>query len=334
MRVATMLKIARSGNLRSRMRAVRDAQAAVRLAAVGAGLRTGALDLVAASPGSTADLAERGGWPGSETLEGLLRVLASLGLVAERRGRWQLTGRGRALLDDDVARATYDGFSDFHTGLYSGIEQQLSGGAARRDVVEKGDVIARLSNAFNPFVLDLLTAEIGRRRPRRVLDVGCATGAHLVHMLRAAPDAAGVGIETDPAAAAMARATVAAAGLSDRARIVEGDVREVLTDHTGFDLALLANVIYYLPLDERVPLLRSIAERMEPGGAMVVVTTALTDAVFSRHFDLLLRTQEGAMGLPDIGLLGEQLRQAGLVPEQARRIAPGEPLTAVVAFRA
>jgi hypothetical protein len=64
-----------------------------------------------------------------------------------------------------------------------------------------------------------------------------------------------------------------------------------------------------------------------------VVTTALDDSMFSRHFDLLLRAQDGAMELPPMDMLAEQLRSAGLTPGRPRRISPGEPLTAVVATK-
>jgi len=80
--------------------------------------------------------------------------------------------------------------------------------------------------------------------------------------------------------------------------------------------------------------LRAVAERLEPGGALIVVTTALTDAPFSRHFDLLLRAQAGEMELPAMSMLTDQLREAGLAPGKARRITPGEPVTVVVATKA
>ena len=329
-----MLRMARSGDVRARLAAVRDGQAAARVAAVGAGLRTGALDLLHESPDSTSGLAERAGWSDHAIVEALLEVLSSMGLLRRSQGRWQLSRRGRAVLEDDVVRASYEGFSGYHIGLYEQIEQQLLDGTRRRDVIEKGDLIARLSRAMDPFVLDALSEELQRRPPERVLDVGCGSGSHLVHMLHSAPAASGVGIETDHAAATMARIRLTDEGLGRRAVVIEGDAREVLDPSLDrFDFALVANVVYYLPMDERVPLLRAVAERVAPGGAVMVVTTALNDSAFSRHFDLLLRAQEGAMELPAIDVLRGQLREAGLTPGRPRRIAPGEPLTAVVATK-
>ena len=54
-----------------------------------------------------------------------------------------------------------------------------------------------------------------------------------------------------------------------------------------------------------------------------------TTQLVSRHFDLLLRAQAGAMELPDADDLVDQLRAAGLQPEPPQRIAPGTPLVAV-----
>ncbi|HSJ20530.1 MAG TPA: class I SAM-dependent methyltransferase, partial [Nocardioidaceae bacterium] len=191
------------------------------------------------------------------------------------------------------------------------------------------------SQVMDPFVLDVLDARLKRDRPSRILDIGCGSGNHLAHVLRALPEADGVGVEPDAAAAALARGTFEHSGLSERVRVLEGDVREVLGPELGsFDLVLLANVVYYFPVAERIPLLRSIAERLTVDGSLVVVTNALTRATFSRHFDLLLRAQEGEMGLPDLDVLLQQLRAAGLTPGKPRRIAPGEPLTAVAATRA
>lgn len=327
-----MLEVARSGDVRARVTAIRDAQAAVRVAAVAAGLRTGVLDHLRSGPDSVAGVAADRAWSDEVLVEGLLQVLGTLGLVRTRHGTWELTRRGSAVLEDDVARATYEGFGGYHVGLYADIEHQLRGGSPRRDVAEQGSVIARLARALDPFVTDALTRELTRLRPRRVLDVGCGSGSHLAHMLTVAPEATAVGIETDHGAATIARMGLTDRGLASRATVVEGDVREVLDPSLGsFDLALLANVVYYFPPDERVLLLQAVAERLEHGGAVVVVTTALTDALFSRHLDLLLRAQEGDMELPTADELCDQLRAAGLRPGRPRRIAPGEPLTAVVA---
>jgi hypothetical protein len=50
---------------------------------------------------------------------------------------------------------------------------------------------------------------------------------------------------------------------------------------------------------------------------------------FSRHFDLLLQTQEGEMALSDAATLADQLSQAGLVPGPVQPLAAGLPIVTV-----
>jgi SAM-dependent methyltransferase len=159
-------------------------------------------------------------------------------------------------------------------------------------------------------------------------------------MLEAAPEATGIGVDVDPGVAALARRTMSERGLADRARVEEVDIREALAAGgpgalpDGIDLALLANVIYVVPVDERVELLRAVARLLAPGGALVVVTTVAGPQLFSRHLDLVLRAQEGRMELPGVDVLLGQLREAGLHPDRPERLGPpAAALSAVTATR-
>ena len=147
-------------------------------------------------------------------------------------------------------------------------------------------------------------------------------------------------MDVDPGVAALARRTLSERGLGDRASIEQLDFREAFAAEgpgalsDGIDLALLANVIYVVPLDERVELLRTVARLLAPGGALVVVTTVAGPQLFSRHLDLVLRAQEGRMELPAVDVLLGQLREAGLQPDPPERIGPpAAALGAVTAIR-
>jgi protein-L-isoaspartate O-methyltransferase len=296
------------------------------------------LDALADGGATTDDLALRLGATERSLLTAFVRAVAAAGLVRGdgEDGPWQLTDRGRAVAGDDLVRAAYEAFPGFHTALYRELGLLLAGGPKRRDVVEQGELIARISASLEPLVLGVLTRAVADRRPRRVLDIGCGAGLELAAMLEAAPEAQGVGLDVDAGAASLAGRTLAARGLGERARIVHTDVRAATGARTGvlgepFDFALLANVLYYVPMAERVPLLRDIAGLLAPGGVLLVVTTVVTPQFFSRHFDLLLRAQEGAMELSTAGVLVDQLAQAGLRPERPRPIAPGAPVVTVAA---
>jgi len=328
MDMRALAKVARGGNFRARVAAVRAGQTAVRLAMTAAALQTGVLDALE-HPATTTELRRHLGVTDQELLDAFLRTLAAAGLVRTVGGRHELTRHGQALVADPVVRAVYTAFSDFHTGLYRDLDRQLDGGPGRDDVVRRAQTIAELSRFMQPMIEATLREVVASRRTRSVLDVGCGSGMLLATMLEAAPDANGVGLELDPDAAALATENLAARGLDGRARVVVGEAREQLAGEGPFDVALLANVVYYLPPSERPALFRLVRDVMTPGGTLLVVTTAATDDLFSRHFDLLLRAQEGAMKLPDMGVLRTQVQGAGFTTEAPKRIAPGEPLMAL-----
>src|SRR4051795_1389847 len=198
-----LVEVLRTGNLRARLRAARDGQAAVRLQLVAAAADLGVLDALAGGPVSTAALADRLGGPDPDLLAAYLRVLAAAGFIAGE-GSWALTKAGRAVVDDDQVRATYEGFGGYQTALYRELRPLLYGGPRRRDVEEQAEVIARLSAALEPLLPGLLARTVRERQPRRVLDIGCGAGLHLAAMLEAAPEATGIGVDVDADAAALA----------------------------------------------------------------------------------------------------------------------------------
>ena len=334
-----LAEVLHSGNLRARLRAAREGLTGVRLQLIAAALDLGLLDALGEGPASTEQLAGLLGVVDQDLLAAYLRVLAAAGLVTGE-ALWRLTRFGRAVVGDDVVRASYEGFGGYHSELYRELPVLLCGGPGRRDTVESGEVIARLSAALYPLIRDLLVRTVTERRPRRVLDIGCGAALYLAAMLEAAPEATGVGVDVDPGAAALARRTLSERSLADRASVEEVDIRKALAAGRpgaladGIDLALLANVIYYVPVDERVELLRAVARLLAPGGALVVVTTVAGPQLFSRHLDLEVRAQEGRMELPAVDVLLGQLREAGLEPAPPERIGPAAAaLSAVTAIR-
>src|SRR5439155_18961849 len=72
----------------------------------------------------------------------------------------------------------------------------------------------------------------------RALDVGCGAGYGVVYFARRFPRASVVGVEQDASMLALARETVAASGVADRAAVQEGDARALAFDGE-FDLVYL-----------------------------------------------------------------------------------------------
>jgi hypothetical protein len=82
-----------------------------------------------------------------------------------------------------------------------------------------------------------------------------------------------------------------------------------------------------------VSFLRGIADLMAPGGVVFLVTTVAAPQFFSRHFDLLLRSQEGRMKISDADRLVGQLADAGFHVGRPRPVTPGAPVVTLTAVR-
>lgn len=101
----------------------------------------------------------------------------------------------------------------------------------------------------------------------RLLDVGCGHGLFANAAALGSPDRQVLGI--DPSGAKISVARASAAGLSN-VRYVQGTVQEV--DERGFDAISILDVLYLLPIEEKLAVLRACRERIAPDGVLVLKT--------------------------------------------------------------
>ncbi len=103
-----------------------------------------------------------------------------------------------------------------------------------------------------------------------VLAVGSGTGTELARLGALHPGWRFTGIDPAPAMMAIARRRIADAGLQARVTLHEGALEE-LPPGEPFDAATLLLVLQFLPDDgTKLALLRGIAQRLKPGGALVM----------------------------------------------------------------
>jgi SAM-dependent methyltransferase len=112
--------------------------------------------------------------------------------------------------------------------------------------------------------------EIGPRTHPRVIDLGCGTGANLVHL--ASLGFEGVGIEFSRVALEAARKRAGQAGVADALRFVEGDLTDpsLLAGEDGrFDLLLDASTLDDLDPAGRRAMAATIARLARPGATLL-----------------------------------------------------------------
>ncbi len=162
---------------------------------------------------------------------------------------------------------------------------------------------------------DLVTAWVATRRDTdrgmSVLDLGCGLGSVLMMVAWKLPSAELLGIEAQADRAAMARRSIAYNGITERCRIIDGDLRDVTAKlDARFDL--VTGTPPYFPrgtgtesakphaMPCRFEVRGGVEDYLEaaqrvlaPGGEIVVVTSALErDRVELATFELGLHLRE------------------------------------------
>jgi predicted O-methyltransferase YrrM len=136
--------------------------------------------------------------------------------------------------------------------------------AVEREAEEKGVPIV------GPQVGTLLYVLAGLLQPRRMLELGCATGYSAIWLARGAPDARVVTTERDSRRVERARRSFADAGLAGRVELVEGDAVDYLVRTTErFDL-VFNDLLNSFPDEKTTDRAFELSlERLNPGGLLV-----------------------------------------------------------------
>ncbi|HWB68041.1 MAG TPA: methyltransferase domain-containing protein [Mycobacteriales bacterium] len=178
----------------------------------------------------------------------------------------------RRLAEPQVSPAEYD--EDYYRTACAGhAEWDQSGGAA--------------AAAIYPSVL----ARSGLQKGMTVLDVGAGRG-ELVAIAAEQGARWAVGVEYAPAAAALSRETIAARGVTDRARVVLADARELPLPDGCVDRAYLLDVIEHLAPAELDATLAEVHRVLRPGGRLHAHTFP-TRTIYDVTYRMLRATSRG-----------------------------------------
>ena len=246
----------------------------------------GVLDVLD-EPRTLADLASRTSADGP-TLARLLRVLVDLGLLDTDSDRYAATSRGEVLQAGHPSGVR-------NLALMQTVLPNLTAWQHLADAVRRGDPVYEELHgttswawlAAHPDEGALFNASMARRaalqvaairaardlsRARLVVDVGGGQGAMLAGLLTAEPSLRGI-VADRPEVAAAATASLAAAGLGERAHGEPADF--FVATPRGGDVYVLSNVLHDWDDAEAVSILRTVREAMGPDAELLVVETVL-----------------------------------------------------------
>lgn len=252
----------------------------------------GLADLIGEGSRTAADLAQATGTD-ADSLRRLLRALAVFGVFVESEpDRFALAPMGTALrtdvphslhqlvvslLDDTIWRSWGELAYAVRTGR-SALEH-VSGRPLFEYLAadpERGAAFNAAMSAGTTADAALLVAAWDFSRYRTVVDVGGGTGVLLATILQAHPGLQGV-VFDNATGAKQAAATLAAAGVDQRARVEVGDFFESVP--AGGDAYLLKSVLHDWDDERCVTILRNCRRAMSTQDRLLVVEMVLPERV-------------------------------------------------------
>lgn len=165
-----------------------------------------------------------------------------------------------------------------------------------------------------------------------VLEVGCGTGRHLLQIAKAFPRARVVGVDIDPTGLNAARVAVAQAGVSDRVKLVAGEVGSAVAPASA-DAVVMIEVLHEIAPEIRPQILRGCAHALRGNGWLVIIDETYPSTLAqARQRDYLFPVQTGfeeltwGNVLPTREAQEQLLREAGFTAAIERAII-GEGFT-------
>jgi 4-hydroxy-2,2'-bipyrrole-5-carbaldehyde O-methyltransferase len=331
---STFFNLWRSGQLGLPMRLMRLMQPVYRSAFLAAAAKQGILRRLAAGPVPLPQLAGdlTSDLIGMEALEAWLQV----GVQA---GELQVDGQGYSLrgkLAQELAQDKNDAWVAFleegitlHYKLLMELPERLKENRLFTLEDQNGELIARSSRLLEPLIFRAIDGVVPPTGPVRLLELGCGSGTYIRHAAQRNPELQALGIELQPEVAEMARGNLEAWGLTPRAAVATGDLRD-FSPEPVYDVATLHNNIYYFPTAERVAVLAHLRIFLKPGGRLLLTTGCRGGSIFIGMLNLWGAATAGCGPLPLPSEMQEQFRQAGFQGVTAQKLYPFETYFAFV----
>jgi SAM-dependent methyltransferase len=330
----TFFNLWRSGQLAFPLRLTRLMQPVYRAAFLASAAKQGILRRLAAGPVPLPQLAEdlASDPIAMETLEAWLQV-------GVQSGELQFDGQGYSLrgkLARQLAQEKNDAWAAFleeglslHYHLLMELPERLRENRPFTLADQDGELIARSSRLLEPLVSKALDDVVPPTGPVRLLELGCGSGTYIHYAAQRNPELQALGIELQPQVAEMARRNLEAWGLTPRAAVETGDLRDFPPEPI-YDVATLHNNIYYFPSGERVAVLAHLRGFLKPGGRLLLTTGCRKGSIFVALLNLWGAATAGCGPLPLPAEMQAQFRQAGFQAITAKKLYPFENFFAFV----
>jgi len=312
-----------------------DWQAFIRMHFVYAAYESGLLQALAA-PRTREELIKELDVKRPDLFNALLEVGLASKELALNNSLFHIRGkRSKAVMgsNGDMLAAMIQANVTYYSDAYRNATDRIHGCELGDDLAKIGNLVARFSKISEPIIKNFISGIVRSKNPLRIFDVGCGSGVLLKSAFDANPHTSGVGLDIDEAVVQQARNNISAWGLSDRFKILCGDVRNISNEITdSFDIITLYNILYYFEKNERLGLLQTLREMLSDQGVLAVAM-----GFHSRGKDLGLAnlnlvnsSLRGITPLPELNEVTSLLKQCGFSTIKIHRFMPGSTFYGIV----
>jgi 2-polyprenyl-3-methyl-5-hydroxy-6-metoxy-1,4-benzoquinol methylase len=220
-----------------------------------------------------------------------------------------------------------------YSDAYRNAADRIHGCELGDDLAKIGDLVARFSRISEPIIKDFIAGIVRGKNTLRILDIGCGSGVLLKNAFDTNPLVSGVGLDIDEAVVQQARQNISTWELSDRFKILCGDVRIVSKETTdSFDIITLCNLLYYFEKTERLGLLQTLREMLAPQGVLAVAMGFRSKGkdLGTASLNLVNSSLKGVTPLPELCEVTSLLTQCGFGNIEVHKFMPGSTYYGVV----
>ncbi len=335
MRAKTLARLIRNGQLALLLKVSNWANGFYKLGYITSLFEHGFAEYLSSGPKSLDELSKflNIGPDAYDALEAWLQVGVRLRVLKRSQGRYRLIGISAQLVqpENDALLAIIQEMTTLHHKLILDTPKRLQTGDLWTLQDQEGDVIARSSRIVEPLQHEVITSFFPSNGIVRLLEIGCGSGVYIKYAAEHNSHLTAIGVEMQDDVMAMARQNIARWGLQERVQILQGDIQELSFDNS-FNIVTLYNNIYYFPVAKRVHLLRKLLYLLDSGGFLVLTTACQGGQPVSELLNLWGASTRGCGRLPYVDEMVKQMREAGFVRVQKKRLLPGDSFYAFVGY--
>jgi len=309
------------------LRFVKDGQSVIRMYFLYAAIDIGLIDALK-TPLSKEALITQLGVKRPEILEALLEVGISLKELSQKDGLYGLCGkRVRCLAGDkeEFFIGLVQAATTYYQVAFEGAAERAKGGPLSDLLETHAEIIARFSRGTEPFVFDFISEIVEGDQALRMLEIGCGSGVHIRSACSANARVQGIGLDMDKKVVRQATENIQAWGLSEKFKIVCGDIRNPTDQFNGsYDLITLFNNIYYFQEQERPTLFKNLRAMLAPRGKLALATFTAPNGIdpMGAALNLATCTDIGCTALPDLEDLIALMKAIGFINMTTKTLLP------------